>query len=246
MRYWYKEEGARGDVGLNLVVYKSYFWETEHGLTCSRWWRNTGTPAVVGEPSPSVEVGSVDVGGFCKSSGWLSSGFHSKISSEVMSGSRTWDWSSSDLMEVGLASCKTCYPAPSTSLSEHFWEIHSGCQNNPIKLSLRYRSLVTSQNAHWPLVSLSGKNLAGTPGINAEASQSRRRPAPQAFFFLEGASTSESDFAWILVFQSFCTFQKWHFWRTHVWHMKNHCHNLMKGWSNLRNSNKTLISSTKY
>ena len=38
----------------------------------------------------------------------------------------------------------------------------------------------------------------GTPAINAEASQNRRRPAPQAIFFLEGASASESDFAWIL------------------------------------------------
>ena len=37
----------------------------------------------------------------------------------------------------------------------------------------------------------------GTPAMNAEASQSRRRPAPR-FFFLEGASVSESDFAWIL------------------------------------------------
>jgi len=35
----------------------------------------------------------------------------------------------------------------------------------------------------------------GTPAINAEASQNRRRPAPQAIFFLEGASASESDFA---------------------------------------------------
>jgi len=34
----------------------------------------------------------------------------------------------------------------------------------------------------------------GTPAINAEASQSCRRPAPHAFF-LKGASASESDFA---------------------------------------------------
>jgi len=38
----------------------------------------------------------------------------------------------------------------------------------------------------------------GTPAINAEASQSRRRRAPQANSFLDGASASESDFAWIL------------------------------------------------
>jgi len=37
----------------------------------------------------------------------------------------------------------------------------------------------------------------GTPAMNAGASHSRWIPAPQAIF-LEGASASESDFAWIL------------------------------------------------
>ena len=52
----------------------------------------------------------------------------------------------------------------------------------------------------WFVASLSGKiwQTMGTPAINAKASQSRRRPAPQAILFLEGASASESDFAWIL------------------------------------------------
>ena len=44
----------------------------------------------------------------------------------------------------------------------------------------------------------------------------------------------------------FYTFQKWSFWRTHVWHMNNYCRNLMKGWVDLRISNKTLISFTKF
>jgi hypothetical protein len=47
-------------------------------------------------------------------------------------------------------------------------------------------------------ISRSGKNQANNGHSSyAEASQSRRRPAPETIF-LEGASASESDFAWIL------------------------------------------------
>jgi len=48
----------------------------------------------------------------------------------------------------------------------------------------------------------------GTPGINVEASQSCRRPAPRANSFLEGASALESNFAQIFSgFPSFYSLQ---------------------------------------
>jgi len=62
--------------------------------------------------------------------------------------------------------------------------------------SLRRRPIFTwtaSGVAHRSI--MSKVVTMGTPAINAEASQSRRRPVPQAILFLEGASASESDFS---------------------------------------------------
>jgi len=87
----------------------------------------------------------------------------------------------------------------------------------------------------------------GTPAINAEASQSRRRPTPKAIFFwrvLARRRATLREFS--AIFLSFNIFQKWRFWRTHVWHMNNNCRNLMKGWVDIRNSSQTLISFTKF
>jgi len=87
----------------------------------------------------------------------------------------------------------------------------------------------------------------GTRAINAEASQSRGMPAPQAICFWGVLARRRATLrGFSAVFLWFYTFQKWHFWRKDVWHMNNYCHDLMKGRVDLRFSNKTLISFTKF
>ena len=76
----------------------------------------------------------------------------------------------------------------------------------------------------------------GTPAISVGALQSRRRPAPQVIFSLRVPARRRATLRqFSAVFPSSHTFQKWCFWRTHVWQVNNYCRNLTKGWVDLRN-----------
>jgi len=100
-----------------------------------------------------------------------------------------------------------------------------------------------------PLTSLSGKNLGnnGHSSYKCGSLAQSLDTSAASISFLEGASASESDSAWILnrgfiilylpKIKWTCVLQKY-FWRTHVWHMCNYCRNLMRGWVDLRNSPK--------
>jgi len=94
-------------------------------------------------------------------------------------------------------------------------------------------------NALWPVFLAKSWQTMGTPDLNAGASHNRWSAASNCCFkrvLAHGRATLRKFSA---VFLSFCTFQKWRFWRTHVWHMCNYCRILMTGWVDPRNSPKT-------